>query len=300
MPRNTAAIARTACGRAALRRCRSACCRRACSATTEAPATPAGGAACATGAAAGVISAQPMHVTARAALSQRARSPAATEPPHTAQRPGWRTVMSRTAMAGTVRGDRPRGGRPVMRPVGEHAVPGHTGRVEAVLSSDARWEAQTGPALSEAGAARLLSLSPTDLRRRPGLLRLRNRDGSVVYPVFQFDGNAQLPGVTDVVAAFTPVVTTPLTTASWLTGPNRTLDGSRPLDVLRGRGRHPRRRPGHADRGQHERLTGTATGQRLRRQPGRTATAQAIAARARASASRTVRASLTTCSGTSR
>ena len=70
------------------------------------------------------------------------------------------------------------------------------------------------------------------VRRAPGLLRLRNRDGRPVYPVVQFADSAQLPGVAEVVTALTPALQ-PLTIASWLTGPNRNLGDRRPVDVLR-------------------------------------------------------------------
>ena len=37
----------------------------------------------------------------------------------------------------------------------------------------------------------------------------------------------------EVVSVFAPVVATPLTTAAWLTAPNRRLGGARPIDALR-------------------------------------------------------------------
>ncbi|MGY1738371.1 antitoxin Xre/MbcA/ParS toxin-binding domain-containing protein [Geodermatophilus sp. SYSU D00684] len=101
-----------------------------------------------------------------------------------------------------------------------------------VDTDDDRWAAQIGPALNEADTARLLDLSPEEVRRAPDLLQLHNRDGRPVYPVFQFAGRAPLLGVGEVVTTLTPALQ-PLAVAAWLTGPNRVLGGRRPADLLR-------------------------------------------------------------------
>lgn len=113
------------------------------------------------------------------------------------------------------------------------ALEGHTRAVD-VETSDRTWAQQVGAALTEEGASQLLGMSVADLRRAGGLLRIRNRDGQVVYPVMQFEAERrrQVPGVADVVTALAPALE-PLGVAAWLTAHNRQLD-ARPLDVLRG------------------------------------------------------------------
>jgi Protein of unknown function (DUF2384) len=100
-----------------------------------------------------------------------------------------------------------------------------------VEASDREWAAQIGPVLTEVAASRLLGRVPDVVRRDPQLLRLRNRDGAVCYPAVQFTGSRQVPGVGEVVLALRPLL--PLTIASWLTGPNRALDGETPIEALR-------------------------------------------------------------------
>jgi hypothetical protein len=98
--------------------------------------------------------------------------------------------------------------------------------------ADKTWAAQLGPALSQPDTARLLGKSEQAVSKDARLLRIRNRDGRPVYPIFQFDGRAQLPGVADVTATLRASLQ-PLTIASWLTAPSRALKGRRPVDALR-------------------------------------------------------------------
>ncbi len=98
--------------------------------------------------------------------------------------------------------------------------------------SDRQWAEQLGPALSQRDVARLLDKSAQAVSKDPGLVRLRNRDDRIAYPVFQFAGRRQVPGVGDVVRALADAVS-PLMTASWLTGQNASLGDRRPVDVLR-------------------------------------------------------------------
>lgn len=110
----------------------------------------------------------------------------------------------------------------------------------AVLEHDAAdqaWAAQVGPALTQRDTARLLGKTEQAVAKDARLLRVRGRDGRPVYPVVQFDGRAQVPGVGEVVAALRDALE-PLTVASFLTAPHRALDGRRPVDALR---------TGHAD-----------------------------------------------------
>ncbi len=99
--------------------------------------------------------------------------------------------------------------------------------------ADRAWGEQVGPALSQRDVARLLGKSEQAVSKDRRLLRVRNRDGRPVYPVFQFHGRAHKPGVAEVVAALAGVVE-PLTVASWLTARNSQLDGHRPIDVIDG------------------------------------------------------------------
>jgi hypothetical protein len=108
-----------------------------------------------------------------------------------------------------------------------------------VSAADAAWAAQLGPALTEADVARLLGRAAEAVARAPELLRLQQRESAErVYPLFQFTADGQVPGVADVLAMLSPVLS-PLTIASWLTSRNRQLDGARPIDLLRAGGADP-------------------------------------------------------------
>ncbi len=98
--------------------------------------------------------------------------------------------------------------------------------------TDQEWASQVGPALSQADVARLLDISVQAVSKSRGLLRLRNRDGRVVYPVVQFDGRRPLPALQEVLALLDgPLL--PLTIASWLTTSHPALDGRTPALALR-------------------------------------------------------------------
>ena len=106
--------------------------------------------------------------------------------------------------------------------------------MSSAAADDAAWAAQIGPALSEAGVARLLGRSVDDVRGDPDLLRLPQREGGRVYPVVQFgEDGAPVAGVAAVLMVLAAVVGTPWTAASWLTSANRRLNGARPIDALR-------------------------------------------------------------------
>jgi hypothetical protein len=85
----------------------------------------------------------------------------------------------------------------------------------------------------QADVAALLGKSKQAVSADPRLLKLVLRSGEVGYPVFQFDGRQQLPGVRDVIGVLAPVVATPWTIASWLTSPSADLDGETPEAALR-------------------------------------------------------------------
>jgi hypothetical protein len=98
--------------------------------------------------------------------------------------------------------------------------------------TDARWAERIGPVLSQADVARLLDKTVQAVAQDQRLLRLRQRDGRPVYPIFQFEGRRQLGGVAEVVATLRDAVE-PLTIAAWLNGPNRRFGGRRPVELLR-------------------------------------------------------------------
>lgn len=105
-----------------------------------------------------------------------------------------------------------------------------TAILEADLANRA-WADQVGPSLSQRDTARLLGRTEQAVSKDPRLLRARRRDGRPVYPVVQFDGRRQSPGVSQVVGAMNGAVSD-LTIASWLTAPNDGLQGRRPIDAL--------------------------------------------------------------------
>lgn len=97
--------------------------------------------------------------------------------------------------------------------------------------ADSRWAKQIGPACVQADVAELLGVSQQAVSKSRRLVRVVQRDGRPVYPLFQFDGRRQVPGVGDVVDLLGAVLE-PLTVASWLTGPSPALGGHRPIDML--------------------------------------------------------------------
>lgn len=114
-----------------------------------------------------------------------------------------------------------------------------TEQTPATEADDRAWAAQLGPAHGPDAVARLLQISVDDVATHPGLLRLPQRSGEIVYPAFQFDGHRLLDGISEVVAAMRPAVATTWTIASWLTSPQPSLDGDRPLARLRARDPDP-------------------------------------------------------------
>jgi hypothetical protein len=106
-------------------------------------------------------------------------------------------------------------------------------RLLAQAEDDRAWAEQLGPVYRQADVAALLGVSKQAASSNPGLLRLEMRDGTVGYPVWQFDGDRLVPGVRQVVLELNDVVASPWTIASWLTSPNEELDGRPPLECLR-------------------------------------------------------------------
>jgi Protein of unknown function (DUF2384) len=105
-----------------------------------------------------------------------------------------------------------------------------TAVLEGDLASRA-WQHQVGPSLTQRDTARLLGRTEQAISKDRRLLRIHRRDGRPVYPIAQFDGRGQKPGVADVVAALDGAVNE-FTAAAWLTAANDALGGRRPIDAL--------------------------------------------------------------------
>lgn len=99
-------------------------------------------------------------------------------------------------------------------------------------ADDEAWAAQIGPALTEPDVARMFGTTVAAIRSDAGLLRVTNRDGTTVYPVCQFEAGRPLTGLRDAIQMLSGVWQ-PLTVLSWLTAPNRRLDGRSPVEALR-------------------------------------------------------------------
>lgn len=98
-------------------------------------------------------------------------------------------------------------------------------------AADQAWGSQVGPALTQRDTATLLGKTEQAVAKDGRLLRVRDRSSRPVYPVVQFSGRQQRVGVSEVVHTLTEALE-PLSIASWLTAPNRALDGARPVDLL--------------------------------------------------------------------
>ena len=112
------------------------------------------------------------------------------------------------------------------------AVQRQVDRLLTQAEDDAAWAEQLGPVYRQADVAALLGISKQAVSTNAGLLRLEMRDGSLGYPVFQFEGERLLPGIRQVVLELSSAVATSWTIASWLTSPQADLDGATPLEQL--------------------------------------------------------------------
>ena len=113
------------------------------------------------------------------------------------------------------------------------ALVGQLERLMAQAADDQAWGDQIGPAYTTGQVASLLGVTKQAVAKRRGLLRLVQRDGQTVYPVFQFDGDRPVPGLRTVLLELEPHVATPWTIASWLTSPQASIDDQRPIDAMR-------------------------------------------------------------------
>lgn len=101
--------------------------------------------------------------------------------------------------------------------------------------ADRLWRTQLGDLLRADEAASVLGTTTEEVERLVAggeLLALPAGD-AVLLPAFQFAHGQPLQGLVHVLAELRPVVETPFTIASWLTGPQPELDGQTPAAWLR-------------------------------------------------------------------
>ncbi len=122
--------------------------------------------------------------------------------------------------------------------------PAELGRRAALLvASDLVWRRQIGPLLDGQQVRQLLGVRTRqavhDLVKRGRLLGLPSRDGSTVFPAFQFSAEGRpLLALPAILATFSGTVESPYTIASWFVSPQPLLDGDTPAAWLRA-GRDP-------------------------------------------------------------
>lgn len=97
-------------------------------------------------------------------------------------------------------------------------------------ATDLAWADLVGPAFSLDKAADVLGRDQAEVVQDDGLLALVQRDGRVVYPVVQFEGDRAVPGLGEVLAILRQSVVSPWTMASWLL--DRRSDAPRRMDRL--------------------------------------------------------------------
>ena len=109
-------------------------------------------------------------------------------------------------------------------------------QIEVLLrqeADDEAWTEQLGPVYRQGDVARASGQKPgRPYRPTAACCAWQCAIGDIGYPVFQFDGRNQLSGIREIVRAFEPVVTSPWTTASWLTSPAPELDDSHAVGRL--------------------------------------------------------------------
>jgi hypothetical protein len=110
--------------------------------------------------------------------------------------------------------------------------------IDQLMDSASLWQEHLGPLYDAERVREMLAQSGKPVSRqavskRRNLLALRTGSGRVVYPAFQFQGKAVVPGLEEVLAALPEGVVSRWTLASWLVSPDAELDGDRPIDVLR-------------------------------------------------------------------
>jgi hypothetical protein len=108
-------------------------------------------------------------------------------------------------------------------------------RMTAMVPAPSPVNEQFGPFYRTDQVARLLGITRqgvADRIRKRSLLGMRTKDGTWVYPTFQFVERGILPQLAAVLRCFDASVADGWVVAAWLTSPSAALDGRRPLDVL--------------------------------------------------------------------
>jgi Antitoxin Xre/MbcA/ParS C-terminal toxin-binding domain len=109
-------------------------------------------------------------------------------------------------------------------------------RMTAMVPATSPVNAQFGPFYRTDQVARLLGITRqavADRIRKRSLLGMRTKEGTWVYPTFQFVDRGILSGLSDALRCFDFTVADGWAVAAWLTSPSAVLGGRRPLDRLR-------------------------------------------------------------------
>ncbi len=98
------------------------------------------------------------------------------------------------------------------------------------------WAQQIGPFYDTAGVVAMFGSSKaavSDRVQRGTLIGARTRNGTMVYPVFQFEGREVHPGIKNVLGAFKRSGLDGWAIASWFTVPAEDLGGQTPAQWIR-------------------------------------------------------------------
>ncbi len=125
--------------------------------------------------------------------------------------------------------------------VGRHRPrhdPAQLGRAAALgAMAGSLWSDELGPFYDSDGVAVLLGgitkQAVSDRVRRHRLIALRTGSGRLVYPAFQFQGRAVVPGVAATLTIVAPDDTEAWYVASWFVTPDANLAGRSPIEALR-------------------------------------------------------------------
>ncbi|MBI9115671.1 hypothetical protein [Sanguibacter suaedae] len=98
------------------------------------------------------------------------------------------------------------------------------------------WAQQIGPFYDTAGVVAMIGSSKaavSDRVHRGTLIGALTRNGTMVYPAFQFEGREMHPGIKSVLGAFKRSGLDGWAIASWFTVPAEDLDGQTPAQWIR-------------------------------------------------------------------
>ena len=115
--------------------------------------------------------------------------------------------------------------------------PHEVGRRAALLAASMLiWRRHLGALLETSDVQVVLGVGTrqaiADLRARHRLLGLSRKDGSVVYPAFQFVDGRPFPEMPRLLLEFKDAAVSPWTIASWFVTPQDALEGSTPVECL--------------------------------------------------------------------